>query len=456
MGKSITFKTNEKAQLKSDESMEESSEDETSDEETSDEEAKHQSCSNEDEEEDEEEEEEQNEESNKSSKQWKPVDVQEIKTFFAICIIMGLVKMSNVNDYWKRETSNFGIYGNNFISSRMARDRWLEIRKHLGFNLDSIREKTIQNFRAHWIPFPEIAVDETLLLFKGRFRHKQHIRGKPHSTGIKVYAMNDKTGFFLDYWFYQGKNGKTIDIVSNFVSKLEKSSHNYTVYTDSYYGSIELAQYLNERNFYFVISCGKNRPTFLFAECLHKELEKGNCSSSVNPKEEMFALSFKDKKIFNVISNYGDPLATTTSRKKKIIPEVVDDYNNNMHGVDKGDRYVNMFMPSFRNRSWKIAALLGVFYITLSNLTIFTNDLLEEPETLKDNLEKLAYFLSPEEKSSKEIQVKSSSSHVLVSKDNRGHCSSNSCSSDDKRTPLYCLKCKKFFHSACFQDTHSH
>ena len=57
--------------------------------------------------------------------------------------------------------------------------------------------------------------------------------------------------------------------------------------------------------------------------------------------------------------------------KKKQLPEVVNDYNFNMHGVDKGDRYVNMYMPAFRNGSWKFSALLSVFYITVSNMILF-------------------------------------------------------------------------------------
>ena len=126
---------------------------------------------------------------------------------------------------------------------------------------------------------------------------------------------------------------------------------NYTIYTDSYYGSLELAEYLNRKQFYFVLSCGKNRPSFLFADCLHQDLEKGNCSSTVNSVDSFFALSFKDKKIFNVLSNFGNPLNTIITSKQNEIPEVVNKYNFNMHGVDKGDRYINMYMPSFRNRS---------------------------------------------------------------------------------------------------------
>ena len=138
-----------------------------------------------------------NEKSRTQTYSWTPVDVAEIKTFFSICIIMGLIQMDNIYDYWKKESSNFGIYGNLFISSRMSRNRFMEIRRFIRFNLDEIRKETIQNFQAHWILFSEIAVNETLLLFKGRFRFKQHIRGKPSSSDIKVYVMNDKTGFFL-------------------------------------------------------------------------------------------------------------------------------------------------------------------------------------------------------------------------------------------------------------------
>jgi hypothetical protein len=132
--------------------------------------------------------------------EWKPVVLDEIKTFISICIVMGLVKMPNIRDYWKLESSNFGIYGNSFISSRMSRNRFLEIRRFFGFDLDYIRSETITNFQKYYLPFPQLAVDETLLLFKGRFKHKQHIKGKPNSTGIKIYALNDKTGFFFDYW----------------------------------------------------------------------------------------------------------------------------------------------------------------------------------------------------------------------------------------------------------------
>lgn len=126
-----------------------------------------------------------------------------------------------------------------------------------------------------------------------------------------------------------------------------------------------------------------------------------------------------------------------------------------MHGVDKGDRFVNMYMPTIRNRSWKFAALVGIFYITISNTSLFKNNLLDEDVGLKENLENLAFSLSPNPKIPKEISVKASKTHFLDSSDIRGVCESLKCIKKDKRTPLFCSNCKKYFHEACFFATHN-
>jgi len=48
-----------------------------------------------------------------------------------------------------------------------------------------------------------VTIDETLILFKGKYRYRQHIKGKPNSTGLKLYALCDKAGFMWDFWIYQ-------------------------------------------------------------------------------------------------------------------------------------------------------------------------------------------------------------------------------------------------------------
>jgi hypothetical protein len=49
----------------------------------------------------------------------------------------------------------------------------------------------------------EVAIDETLVLFKGRYKYCQHIKGKPNSTGLKLYGLADIAGFLWKFWFYK-------------------------------------------------------------------------------------------------------------------------------------------------------------------------------------------------------------------------------------------------------------
>ena len=120
------------------------------------------------------------------------------------------------------------------------------------------------------------------------------------------------------------------------------------------------------------------------------------------------------------------------------------------------------FQPGVQGRkknSWikyeNFMDFFNLFYIAISNTTLFKNDLLSDNVSLKENLEKLAFDLSPDPKTPKEIQVRSSKSHILLHNNERGMCSSLNCSSNDKRTPLFCSNCEKYFHQACFSRTHS-
>ena len=45
---------------------------------------------------------------------------------------------------------------------------------------------------------------------------------------------------------------------------------------DSYYGGLELAQILQEKDLYFLLSCAKNRPNWLFKDYLNKNLKVKN------------------------------------------------------------------------------------------------------------------------------------------------------------------------------------
>ena len=86
---------------------------------------------------------------------------------------------------------------------RMGRDRWHQIHACLACDLKWLRNHLIQQFKKWWIPKEQVAVDEALILFKGIFKYRQHIKGKPNATGLKIYAMADMIGFMWSFWIYQ-------------------------------------------------------------------------------------------------------------------------------------------------------------------------------------------------------------------------------------------------------------
>ena len=48
-----------------------------------------------------------------------------------------------------------------------------------------------KRFKQGFYPDKEVAVDEMMIPFKGRHKLKVRVRGKPHPSGIKVYALAD-------------------------------------------------------------------------------------------------------------------------------------------------------------------------------------------------------------------------------------------------------------------------
>jgi hypothetical protein len=94
-----------------------------------------------------------------------------------------------------------------------------------------------------------------------------------------------------------------MSIVLDFVKKLD-DFHEYFVYTDSWYGSEELALQFHKLGFWFIIACKSNNPSYLFSQYLHLGLKK-HCFGAESRKlePETIVLSFHDNKICNFLSN---------------------------------------------------------------------------------------------------------------------------------------------------------
>jgi hypothetical protein len=384
-----------------------------------------------------------------------PVTKEELKTWFAIWLVIGLRQNSRTEDFWASAASNGGVFSTDFITDRMSRERWKSIKTMLSANLDFVRTKILSQIKNLWIPKEHVTVDETLVLFKGRFKYRQHIRGKPNATGLKMYSLADTSGFVYDFWMYQGKKAKVTDIVTTFTSKLPL--YPYKVYCDSYFGSLDLAKKLNER-YYFLIACQKSRPSWLFADELNKRLQKKEYDCLIF-ENEIMAMSYKDKKTFNLITNFGSD-QVVSNKKGTEVPERIDNYNQFCHGVDKADRWINMYMPRFRNRSWKFAWLIAMFYVACSNCSICWNDAKQGKSDLRAVLINLALNLSPNSQKKTTKQQKKppkltpSQIHCPVPC-KQARCEFCKQSNLQSKATTKCMACDAILHIKCFFDYHN-
>ena len=136
------------------------------------------------------------EESNKYAKQmmgeekyakWTPITERELKAYFGFCILMGIVSLPSLDDYWKKDP----LLNYSPISSRISRDRFRDIRRYIHFNdndqipaagtpgrdrLAKIRpllEALTKRCLDLYDPHKNVAVDEAMIKFQGRSTIKQ-------------------------------------------------------------------------------------------------------------------------------------------------------------------------------------------------------------------------------------------------------------------------------------------
>ena len=107
-------------------------------------------------------------------------------------------------------------------------------------------------------PNKQLAIDETLIKFKGKVHFWQFIPIKPGRFGIKAFTLAESSsGYLLNSKIYTGKEGDGVQrdlgrkvVMSVIEPYLDKG---YYVFMDNYYTSVALFEELQERK---TLACG--------------------------------------------------------------------------------------------------------------------------------------------------------------------------------------------------------
>lgn len=188
---------------------------------------------------------------------------------------MGLNQKNYIKDYWSTDK----LITTPIFGELSTRNRYLSIMRYLHFADNNTEEEgklrkiqpIIENLRKKFekavIPWENLCVDESLMLWKGRLSFKQYIPSKRHRFGVKLFMLCDcDTKFVLNFIVYTGAeteldNHPEVGIPGSVVLTLMKNylKKNHTLFIDNWFSSPTLFERLLEER---TKACGtvrKNR-----------------------------------------------------------------------------------------------------------------------------------------------------------------------------------------------------
>ena len=213
---------------------------------------------------------------------WEKITATEMLAYLGFAIVMGIVHLPEVEDYWKLDP--YLHYSP--IADRISRNRYREIGRYLHFvdnttlptrgqvNFDRlgkvrpIIEHMSSVFKNSYQPHCECAVDEAMIPFQGRSSLKQYLPLKPVKRGIKVWVLADShNGYFSNFQVYTGKGQSHItdlglggSVVKSLARPLAGKNHH--LFMDSFFTSIALFESLLNDAIYACGTIRHNRRDF--------------------------------------------------------------------------------------------------------------------------------------------------------------------------------------------------
>lgn len=343
---------------------------------------------------------------------------QEIKTFFAVNIMMGIKRLPSYRDYWSSRPE----LRDNFISETMSRDRFIWLLGHLHLNDNSVMpvrdspnfdklykirpviDKLSETYMNSYKPSKHQSIDESMIRFKGRSSLKQYMPQKPIKRGYKVWVRSDESGYVCQFQIYTGKVGDTsekslggrviVDLTRVLVGK------GYHIFFDNYFNSVSIQKQLQSELIY---ACGTVRRTRKDLPDDVKEdklLKRGESEWRVS-KDGIVYLKWKDRKGVHFLSNYSDPAEISTAKRKQkdgtleeiTCPYHVVNYNRHMGYVDKMDMLKSAYEIDRKSKKWWHRILWHFIDVTIVNSYIIFKNRSKNTNVLSLKLFRIAIVL---------------------------------------------------------------
>ena len=262
---------------------------------------------------------------------WVQTTVAELMVYFSLLILMGIDRRPKISMYWSRD---FLVNMPSF-SALMPRDRFLLIRRFLHFVDNNDYERGVsgklfkikpvieyfQNtFKRLFQPGRFFAVDESLLLWKGRLSWKQYIPNKRSRFGIKSFELCDSnTSYLWNFIIYSGRetdldadrtHAQGTKVVMRLANDLLGVGR--CCVTDNFYSSPELFSLPQDNNTDAFGTCRLNRKG-MSSVLTRSKLKKGDVVAKC--KGRLLAVRWKDKRDVCMLSTYHKGIMCDSGKK---------------------------------------------------------------------------------------------------------------------------------------------
>lgn len=228
-----------------------------------------------------------------------------------------------------------------------------------------------------------IAIDETLVKFKGRVGFRQFLPVKPARFVVKNFTLSESSsGYVWDLEVYTGKTGHdpkkglAYHVVRKLVQGLEGKGFN--LFVDNWYSSPQLFEDLAEVG---ILACGtvhanrRGLPSDIM-NLKAKEMKRGQ----FRQKGHLAACTWKDNKHVHVLTSMPTTTACSAitrsvkekgkwTQKKVQRPSVIELSNQYMGGVDLADQRVRSYQRS--TKTWLRYMKLFIYLLEVAIMDAF-------------------------------------------------------------------------------------
>ncbi|KAI4455234.1 transposase is4 [Holotrichia oblita] len=312
------------------------------------------------------------------------VTKEELKCFIGILILSGYNELPGKKCYWDSGND----MKNAAVVNAMRRDRFIQIMRFIHcadnnkidkkdklWKLRPLLDKIQINFVKHFVPQRHIDYDESMIKYYGRHGCKQFIRGKPIRFGYKVWSMNTKEGYLVNFEVYQGKCivdnsahdtkfGKASAPFIRIVENLPEKKLPYQFYVDNLFSSVPLFEFFSQNGYACTGTFRDNRIPKncpLKAKDQLKKQSRGTFDSIIAKDVGIIFVRWLDNSVVTVGSTlHGVHPINNVKRyfqaEKKIVsvarPNLIGQYNNYMGGTDQMDQNIGKYRISIRGKKW--------------------------------------------------------------------------------------------------------